>query len=84
MKRLLLIAALFAMLLGHACGALLARSTGVTMAQDPATQLTNKPPGYVQETLVAQLARAVFTGFPPGFWAVTRFVHLSLLERGVK
>ena len=57
----------------------LARGTGVVMAEDPATQLVGAPPGYVQETLVAQLARTIFGGFPPGFWAVTVFTALILV-----
>jgi len=57
----------------------LARSTGVVLAEEPARQLVGAPPGYTQETLVAQLARTVFSGFPPGFWAVTVFTALILV-----
>jgi amino acid transporter len=56
----------------------LARSTGVVMAERP-EQLVGAPPGYRQETLIAQLARTVFDGFPPGFWAVTVFTALILV-----
>ncbi len=56
----------------------LARSTGVVMAERP-EQLVGAPPDYRQETLIAQLARAVFDGFPPGFWAVTIFTALILV-----
>jgi amino acid transporter len=57
----------------------LARATGVHMAEDPDTQLVNAPPGYKQETLIAQLAQTIFHGFPPGFWAVTIFTALILV-----
>ncbi|NYD36193.1 amino acid permease [Actinomycetospora corticicola] len=57
----------------------LARATGVKMAEDPATQLVGAPPGYKQETLIAQLAETIFSGFPPGFWAVTIFTALILV-----
>ncbi|WP_084682139.1 APC family permease [Actinomycetospora chiangmaiensis] len=57
----------------------LARATGVHMAEDPATQLVGAPPGYKQETLIAQLAETIFSGFPPGFWAVTIFTALILV-----
>jgi amino acid transporter len=57
----------------------LARASGVVMAQRPAEQLVGAPAGYRQETLVAQLARTVFDGFPPGFWAVTIFTALILV-----
>jgi amino acid transporter len=56
----------------------LARSTGVVMAERP-EQLVGAPPGYRQETLIAQLARTVFDGFQPGFWAVTVFTALILV-----
>ncbi|MDD7936847.1 APC family permease [Actinomycetospora lutea] len=57
----------------------LARSSGVVMAERPAEQLVGAPPGYRQETLIAQVARTVFDGFPPGFWAVTIFTALILV-----
>ncbi|MFC5062916.1 APC family permease [Actinomycetospora atypica] len=57
----------------------LARATGVRMAEDPATQLVGTPPGYKQETLIAQLAETIFSGFAPGFWAVTIFTALILV-----
>ncbi|PVZ14254.1 APC family permease [Actinomycetospora cinnamomea] len=57
----------------------LARASGVIMAERPGEQLVGAPPGYRQETLVAQLGRAVFDGFPPGFWAVTIFTALILV-----
>ncbi len=57
----------------------LARATGVHLAEDPDTQLVNAPPGYHQETLIAQLAQTIFRGFAPGFWAVTIFTALILV-----
>ncbi|GAA4614291.1 amino acid permease [Saccharopolyspora hordei] len=46
----------------------LADVTDVVIAEDPAHQLIGAPEGYHQKTLVAQLAGAVFAGFPPGVW----------------
>ncbi|WP_433787430.1 APC family permease [Actinomycetospora sp. CA-101289] len=57
----------------------LARASGVVMAERPAEQLVGAPPGYRQETLIAQLARTVFDGFPPGFWALTISTALILV-----
>ncbi len=57
----------------------LARASGVVLAERPAEQLVGAPPGYRQETLVAQLARTVFDGFPPGFWALTISTALILV-----
>ncbi|MEU6645446.1 APC family permease [Saccharomonospora sp. NPDC046836] len=57
----------------------LASRTGVIMAEDPARQLVNAPPGYEQRTLVAQLANAVFAGFPPATWYVIFFTGLILI-----
>ena len=44
----------------------LAQLTGVKIAEDPAVQFADAPPGYVQQTMVAQLADAVFADFRPG------------------
>jgi amino acid transporter len=41
---------------------LLADSTGLIYAEDPATQLIGAPAGYEQKTVTAQLADAVFSG----------------------
>ncbi|NMO89778.1 amino acid permease [Actinomycetospora sp. TBRC 11914] len=57
----------------------LARATGVHLAEDPDTQIAGAPPGYKQETLIAQLAQTIFQGFAPGFWAVTIFTALILV-----
>ncbi|MGD9991445.1 APC family permease, partial [Pseudonocardia sp.] len=45
----------------------LAELTGVKLAADPALQFPDAPPGYVLQTMVAQLADAVFHDFTPGF-----------------
>ncbi|HET8993810.1 MAG TPA: APC family permease [Rhodococcus sp. (in: high G+C Gram-positive bacteria)] len=57
----------------------LAGRIGVVVAEHPATQLRGAPEGYEQKTLVAQLAHAVFEGFPVGFFLVTVATALILL-----
>jgi amino acid transporter len=57
----------------------LARLTGVKLADDPATQLLGAAPGYHQQTMVAQLAGAVFGDFKPGFYFVVVFTALILV-----
>ncbi|PRX51280.1 amino acid/polyamine/organocation transporter (APC superfamily) [Prauserella shujinwangii] len=57
----------------------LARVTGVVLAEHPEEQLLNAPEGYEQKTLVAQLANAVFAGFPPATWYVIFFTGLILV-----
>ncbi len=57
----------------------LARLTGVQIAEDPAVQFPDAPPGYVQQTMVAQLAEAVFAGFRPGFYVVIIMTALILV-----
>jgi amino acid transporter len=56
----------------------LARLAGVKIAEDPATQFANAPAGYVQQTMVAQLADAVFSTFRPGFFFVIVMTALIL------
>ncbi|WP_044572871.1 APC family permease [Saccharopolyspora spinosa] len=58
---------------------MLAQITGAVIAEDPARQLIGAPPGYEQKTLVAQLASAVFAGFPPGVWYLVVFTGLILV-----
>jgi amino acid transporter len=58
---------------------LLARLTEVTMAENPARQLIGAPEGYEQKTMVAQLAQAVFEGFPVGFFFITTVTALILV-----
>ncbi|HEV2089065.1 MAG TPA: APC family permease, partial [Cryptosporangiaceae bacterium] len=57
----------------------LAGVTGAKLAEDPPTQLVGAPPGYQQKTLVAQLAGAVFEGFPPGFYVLLAVTGLILV-----
>ena len=56
----------------------LARLTGAQIAEDPAAQFPDAPAGYVQQTMVAQLADAVFSGFRPGFYFVVVMTALIL------
>ncbi len=42
-------------------------------------QIVHAPAGYTQETVTAQLARAVFDGFAPGFWFVIATTALILV-----
>ena len=46
---------------------------------NPAVQLPATASGYVQQTLVAQLAAAVFDHFPPGFYVVVVVTALILV-----
>ena len=53
--------------------------TGVQFADEPATQLVGAPEGYYQKTLIAQIAEAVFSGFPVGFYVVSFVTGLILV-----
>jgi Amino acid permease len=57
----------------------LAQVTGVRIAAFPERQLIGAPDGYVQQTLVAQLADAVFRDFRPGFFFVVVVTALILV-----
>jgi amino acid transporter len=57
----------------------LAELTGAHIAEDPQSQFPAAPAGYVQQTLVAQLADAVFDGFRPGFYFVVVVTALILV-----
>jgi amino acid transporter len=57
----------------------LAQQTGVVLAEHPATQLVNAPPGYEQQTVIAQLSQAVFSDFAPGYFFVIVFTALILV-----
>ncbi|MGH3979116.1 MAG: APC family permease [Pseudonocardiaceae bacterium] len=57
----------------------LAGLTGVKVAENPAEQLIGAPEGYEQKTLVAQLAGAVFSGFPAGFYFLLAVTGLILV-----
>jgi amino acid transporter len=53
--------------------------TGVQYADDPSAQLVGAPEGYYQKTLIAQIAEAVFAGFPVGFYIVSFTTGLILV-----
>jgi amino acid transporter len=57
----------------------LAKVTGIVLAEDPARQLVNAPPGYEQHTVIAQLSEAVFSTFPPGYFFVIVVTALILV-----
>ena len=57
----------------------LAQATGGKIAEDPAVQFPDAPAGYVQQTMVAQLANAVFAEFRPGFYFVIIMTALILV-----
>ncbi|WP_129785080.1 APC family permease [Promicromonospora panici] len=62
---------------------LLAQATGVRFAENPHDQLlVNGEPvstDYVQIPVIGQLAEAVFSGFPPAFYAVSAVTGLILV-----
>ncbi|TQF66296.1 APC family permease [Rhodococcus spelaei] len=58
---------------------ILAQKIGIVYAHDPATQLSGAPDGYQQKTLIAQLAEAVFNGFPVGFYFIAIVTALILV-----
>jgi amino acid transporter len=61
----------------------LANRMQLRFAEDPATQLLldGKPVGdsYTQNTVIGQLSKAVFTGFPIGFYWVTAVTAIILV-----
>ena len=57
----------------------LAQLTGARIAEDPAVQFPAAAQGYVQQTLVAQLAQAVFDTFPVGYFFVVVVTALILV-----
>ncbi len=57
----------------------LAQSTGAKIAEDPARQFPTAPEGYQQQTMIAQLAEAVFADFRPGFYFVVVMTALILV-----
>jgi amino acid transporter len=57
----------------------LARMTGLQYVEDPARQIAGAGPDYVQATVTAQLAAAVFDDFPFGFYFVLIFTALILV-----
>jgi amino acid transporter len=65
-----------AMLLGIIA---LARLTKVNFADNPAIQLIGAPHGYQQKTIIAQIAGAVFSDFPPAFYYVSFVTGIILV-----
>lgn len=57
----------------------LARMTGLQYVEDPARQIEGAAPGYVQPTVTAQLAGAIFDHFPVGFYFVLTVTALILV-----
>jgi amino acid transporter len=57
---------------------MLAKATGVQIAERPQEQLIGAPPGYHQKTLIAQLADAVFHDFPVGLYLIAGVTALIL------
>ncbi|MGA5465249.1 APC family permease [Mycobacterium sp. NPDC050041] len=58
---------------------MLARATGVQMAERPLEQLGGAPADYQQKTLIAQLAGAVFHDFPIGLFLIALVTALILV-----
>ncbi|HKN97874.1 MAG TPA: APC family permease, partial [Pseudonocardiaceae bacterium] len=57
----------------------LARLTHVNFAEDPAHQLIGAPAGYQQQTMIAQVASAVFSNFRPAFYYVSFVTGIILV-----
>jgi hypothetical protein len=57
----------------------LALLTDAKLAEDPQAQFAGVPAGFVQQTLVAQLADAIFSEFRAGFFFVVVFTALILV-----
>jgi hypothetical protein len=58
---------------------MLAKETGVQIAERPREQLVGAPPGYHQKTLIAQLADAVFHDFSIGLFLIAAVTALILV-----
>ena len=58
---------------------MLAKATGVQIAERPHEQLIGAPPDYHQKTLIAQLADAVFHDFPLGLFLIAGVTALILV-----
>lgn len=58
---------------------MLAKETGVQIAERPHEQLVGAPPDYHQKTLIAQLADAVFHDFGPGLFLIALVTALILV-----
>lgn len=58
---------------------MLAKATGVQVAERPHEQLVGAPPDYDQKTLIAQLAEVVFHDFPIGLYLIAGVTALILV-----
>jgi amino acid transporter len=58
---------------------MLAKETGVQIAERPHEQLGGAPPDYHQKTLIAQLADAVFHNFPVALYLIAGVTALILM-----
>ncbi|KLN72755.1 DNA-binding protein [Rhodococcus erythropolis] len=58
---------------------ILAQKIGIVYAHSPQEQLVGAPEGYHQKTLIAQIAEAVFSGFPIGFFFMAIVTALILV-----
>jgi amino acid transporter len=58
---------------------ILAQKIGIVYAHNPQEQLVGAPEGYHQKTLIAQIAEAVFSGFPIGFFFMAIVTALILV-----
>jgi amino acid transporter len=58
---------------------ILAQKIGIVYAHNPQEQLVGAPEGYHQKTLIAQIAEAVFNGFPIGFFFIAIVTALILV-----
>ena len=58
---------------------MLAKATGVQVAERPDEQLIGAPADYQQKTLIAQLAETIFHDFPVGLFVITGVTALILV-----
>ncbi|GAA4642120.1 amino acid permease [Gordonia humi] len=58
---------------------MLAQEIGAKYVMNPAKDLAGAPGGYQQKSIIAQLAEAVFRGFPPGFYILAVVTALVLM-----
>ena len=58
---------------------MLAKATGVQVAERPHEQLIGAPADYQQKTLIAQLAETIFHDFPVGLFVITGVTALILV-----
>ncbi|GAC80256.1 APC family permease [Gordonia malaquae] len=58
---------------------MLAQEIGAKYVLDPVKDLAGVPEGYQQKSIIAQIAEAVFSGFPPGFYAIAVVTALILM-----